>query len=152
MKKLFSVTAKCGHIGKRYYIPIAFAVRADSAEEAARKVRSYPRVKHDHKDAIQSVFEISWEEFCSLKQQNEANPYLRCKNIQEQRMILDSIYDRIVEERCEDRERVKNEKTDTTYYIGKELVRNVRKYLKNRPKKLSDQHGTQWHICCLIAT
>lgn len=134
MEKLFSVTAKCGHVGKRYYIPIEFAVQADSAEEAARRVRNYPRVKHDHKDAILSVREISWEEYCSLKRQNNINPYLHCKSIQEQRMILETIYDQLVEERREKEERIKDEKPDPVYYIGKEPVRNVRKYMKSRPE------------------
>jgi hypothetical protein len=46
-------------------------------------------VKHDHKDAIGSVKEISFEEFIAIKAANDADPYLHCKNVQEQRKIPD---------------------------------------------------------------
>ena len=50
--RYYEVTAKCGHVGKGFYIPITFPVRAKSAAEAASVTRAFPRVKHDHKDAI----------------------------------------------------------------------------------------------------
>lgn len=132
MNKYFSVTAKCGHVGKRYYIPIDFAIRAESAQKAAQFARQLPRVKHDHKDAIQRVRRISYEDYLLLREQNDCDPYLKCKNVQEQRLI-GTIYDRIVEEEREEKEQIRKEKTDTHYYIGKSVIRNVKSFLKNQP-------------------
>ena len=61
--RYFNVTAKCGHVGRGYYIPITFAVKAESAAEAASVARDLPRVKHHHKDAILSVKEVNRYEF-----------------------------------------------------------------------------------------
>ena len=89
MKNYFEVKAKCGHVGKDRCIWITFAVVADSKKAAAEKVRQFPRVKHHHKDTIGYVKEISFEEFIVLRAENDADPYLHCKNIQEQREIAD---------------------------------------------------------------
>lgn len=131
MNKYYSVTAKCGHVGKRFFIPIEFAIRAESAKEAARITRDMPRVKHNHKDAIQSVREISREEYIALRQRNDSDPYLNCKNIQEQR-LNEAIYDRLIEE---DREVNRHEdgKADAIYYIGKKPIRHIRNFIKNQP-------------------
>ena len=88
-KRYFKVEAKCGHVGHGKCIWITFATAADNGKEAARKVRDFKRVKHDHKDAIGSVKEISFEEFIAIKATNDADPYLHCKNPQEQRKIPD---------------------------------------------------------------
>lgn len=85
--RYFEVEAKCGHVRRKNYILIKFAVVAQNAKEAASKARSYKRVKHHHSDAIRNVKEISFEEFIKLKAENDADPYLHCKNIQEQRKI-----------------------------------------------------------------
>lgn len=87
--RYFEVETKCGHVGRNNYILIKFAVPALSREEAASKARNYKRVKHHHPDAIRDVREISFEEFIKLKAENDADPYLHCKNIQEQRRIPD---------------------------------------------------------------
>ena len=85
--RYFAVTAKCGHVGKNKCIPITFACFAEDGKEAAAKTRQFPRVKHDHKDAILEVREILFEDFMTLKSKNDADPYLHCKNPQEQRKI-----------------------------------------------------------------
>ena len=87
--KYYEVTAKCGHVGKNNCIFITFACVAESGKEAAAKVRLYKRVKHHHKDAIRNVNEITFEDFIKLKAENDADPYLHCKNPQEQRKIPD---------------------------------------------------------------
>ena len=87
MKKYFSVKTKCGHVGKYNCIWIDFAICAESAKAAAEKVREIGRVKRHHKDFIDSVLEISFDEFMKLKAQNDIDPYLHCKSIQEQRSI-----------------------------------------------------------------
>ena len=94
--KYYTVIAKCGHVGRKNYIPIKFAVVAESGKEAAKKVRQFPRVKHDHKDAILDVRCITLEEFLEIKEINENDPYLKCHSRQEQKLIDN------LEERLED--------------------------------------------------
>lgn len=85
--KYFIVTAKCGHVGRFHCIWIDFAVAADSAKEAAKKARGFKRVKHNHKDVIRLVREVTFEEFIQQRTINDDDPYLHCKNIQQQRLI-----------------------------------------------------------------
>lgn len=87
-KKYFMVIAKCGHVGRKNYIPVKFAVVAESGKEAAKKVRQFPRVKHDHKDAILYVRCITLEEFLEIKEINDNDPYLKCHSRQEQNLIV----------------------------------------------------------------
>lgn len=85
--KYFQVEAKCGHVGKNMCILVPFACIARDGKEAAARVRFFPRVKHHHKDAIRNVREISFAEFVKLRSENDADPFLHCKNPQEQRKI-----------------------------------------------------------------
>ena len=96
-KKYFMVIAKCGHVGKKNYIPVKFAVVAESGKEAAKKVRQFPRVKHDHKDAILDVSCITLEEFLEIKEINYNDPYLKCHSRQEQNLIT-NLAERMVED------------------------------------------------------
>ena len=84
-QRYFEVNAKCGHVGQGKCIYILFAVAAANGKEAAAKVRRYPRVKHHHEDAIRYVKEINFEAYIALADENGADPYLHCKNVQEQR-------------------------------------------------------------------
>ena len=94
MKRYFKVNAKCGHVGRRKFINIDFAVVALNAKEAAAKTRMFGRVKHHYKDAINSVEEISLDEFVTLTEVLKNDPYILCDNIQDQRRIED-LYERI---------------------------------------------------------
>jgi hypothetical protein len=87
MKKYFSVKTKCGHVGKFHCVWIDFAVVADNAKAAAEKVKQYGRVKRHQKSCIESVAQIDFENFMILKAKNDADPYLHCKSIQEQRAV-----------------------------------------------------------------
>lgn len=87
MKKYFSVKTKCGHVGKFRCVWIDFAVVAENAKEAAEKVKKYSRVKRHQKSCIESVTKIDFENFMMLKAKNDADPYLHCKSIQEQRAV-----------------------------------------------------------------
>ena len=89
MDKFFAVTAKCGHVGRRFYIEKTFGVIAESKKEAAQKAKLIPRVKHDHKDVIISVNDISYEEFNKINKKNSKDPYFSCKNTQDQRQFID---------------------------------------------------------------
>ena len=86
--KFYRVTCKCGHVGRQFFIRIDFPVNADSGKEAAEIARNLPRVKHDHKDAILNCVEIDYEEYQIIQKINNNDPYLKCKNIQEQELIV----------------------------------------------------------------
>lgn len=96
-KKYFKVVTKCGHVGRRFYVPVQFAVIAENGKEAAKIAREFPRVKHQHKDAILQVKEISYEEFLSIKEVNNNDMYLHCHSRQEQNSLCD-MASRIVED------------------------------------------------------
>ena len=112
----FEVTAKCGHVGKGYFIPIHFAIFAKDRKHAANLTRRKARVKHDRPDAILEVKEITREEYKELRAQNKDDPYLNCKNIQQQRAI-EGLESRIeVDEYHRSRCEKKYEKVKSTEY------------------------------------
>lgn len=59
----YKVQAKCGHVGKNYYILKWFFIKSESKKTAAKTVRFMPRVKHHQKDAIRQVIEIDFFEY-----------------------------------------------------------------------------------------
>lgn len=129
--KYYTVTAKCGHVGRDCYIPITFAVKANSAKEAASVTRFMPRVKHHHKDAILSVQEVDYYGYADVCYVNSFDPYLQCGNIQEQRQEFDAIYYRIMEEdKWEPRS--KRELPEKPVFNGKERIRNVRRFAREQ--------------------
>ncbi len=95
--KYYIVTAKCGHVGRDYYIPIDFPIRAESRTEAAKIARDLPRVKHHHKDAILDCREVSFEEYKAVNEKNKTDTYLLCHSSSEQKLLCD-IEDRIIKE------------------------------------------------------
>ena len=123
--RLYQVSAKCGHVGRSNYVIKDFPVKAQDGREAAKLVRSFPRVKHHQKDAILDVVEISVEEFEGLRERNSNDPYFQCTNVQEQRMYEEIVYPEFQEEKPERRTSAKN------VYLGKELLRNPKKYIRN---------------------
>lgn len=117
----YIVTAKCGHVGKDYYIPIDFPVRAESKTEAAKIVRSFPRVKHHHKDAILSCREVSIEKYNAIREKNNADIYLSCRSSSEQKRLC-NIEDRIVEEIKNKKEPQCNRKDKISYLMKKRRI------------------------------
>lgn len=87
--RYYEVVCKCGHVGRAHYVPVPFPVRAENGREAARIARDYPRVKHQHRDAILSVSELTPEEYRDLVRSNGADPYLRCRSRREQDLTCD---------------------------------------------------------------
>lgn len=85
--KYFKVIAKCGHVGKGNYVPVAFAVKAESRSAASQKVMTYHRVKKQLSDAIISCDEIDKKSYKELMSVNDNNPYLQCKCNKQQREI-----------------------------------------------------------------
>ena len=118
--KYYMVKAKCGHVRRSNYIIVVYPVMANNGKEAAAMVRQFPRVKHDHKDAIMAVNEISHNEYKILRMVNNYDNYLRCTSRQEQ-IIL-----------CEDMEyRVhKEEREEIDYVESRQMKKN--KLAKNR--------------------
>ena len=134
-KKCFEVIVKCGHVGKNNYILNAMPVRARNKKEAAERARNFPRVKHDHKDAIKSVREIIYEEYQDLLKiyRNDNFNFVHCK--QDQRFFCgEDFYNRIIREEGVDevKEKTKREKVNykLAYYkmVNKELNKEVSIY------------------------
>ncbi len=98
MNKYYKVVAKCGHVGRHKYYEGTFYVFAENGKIAASKTRSFGRVKHDHKDAILSVTEITGQEFETGMNEYKNERYFSCGNIQEQRKFYDEISEKIKEE------------------------------------------------------
>ena len=124
----YEVKCKCGHVGRKNYIVIAFPVIAESGKEAAKKARYFPRVKHDHKDAIINVRKINDEEYEKLVSINNNDLYLKCTNRQEQNSI--NLTDRIFKEEVVTEENRVFEQ-HKQYFFGKTEVRNPKRFFKN---------------------
>lgn len=88
---MYAVKTKCGHVGRHRYMEITFPVTAESKKEAAKIARNIPRVKHDHQDAILDVKQICLREYLDLVNENQSNPYLKCKSKYQQKDIKDFI-------------------------------------------------------------
>lgn len=118
--KYYLVTAKCGHVGRKKYIPITFGVKAASKKLAALRTKEIPRVKRDKKDAILEVTEVGYNEFMQVISINNKDRYLSAKNIQQQRQFFDEIVNRIVSEgKIEEVKRSKKERKEFVKYIQK---------------------------------
>lgn len=128
---MYEVCAKCGHVGRKYYVEKVFAVIAKSKKDAARIARSIPRVKHDHKDAIIYVREIDEARYNEIREINESDLYFQCHNVQEQRMLGD--IEKIKEPgwRHEDEDKSRGYGCNKKYYHGKTTVRKPKKYFTN---------------------
>ena len=75
-KNYYKVICKCGHVGRKNYVPIQFAIIAENGKEAAKIARQLPRVKHNHKDAILKVEKIDLKQFLEIKEINDSDQYL----------------------------------------------------------------------------
>ncbi len=125
---MYEVCAKCGHVGRNFYVEKIFTVKAENGREAAEKVRNFPRVKHHQKDAIRYVRRIDEARYWEIKRLNDEDPFLHCCNIQEQRRTC--VITPIPEKRRE-RYEEKVEMTNKRFYDGKKAIRNPKKYYKN---------------------
>lgn len=96
--RYYEVKAKCGHVGKNNYYLGTIYVCAEDGRKAAYMVRNCPRVKHDKKDAIISVLEISWDEWCEGNKLMHNSPYWMSENIQDQRQNCPNLDDFIFRE------------------------------------------------------
>ncbi len=116
---MYEVSAKCGHVGRGKYVDKTFAIEAESGREAAKKARWLPRVKHDHKDAINYVKAIDEIRFAEIRNANTLDPYMHCQNIQEQRMMCN-----LDIKKKKQKEILKREISRKNIYYKKERIRN----------------------------
>lgn len=130
MRKYFKVVAKCGHVRRSMYYEGTFYVKSDDAKKAAAYVRTLPRVKHDHKDAILWVEEITREEFEVGREAVKKEAYFNCFNSSEQKDYMDEISLKI---RKEERRTYDNhrEKSHKKVFNGKILIRNPKQYVQH---------------------
>lgn len=109
----YLVTAKCGHVGHSKYISVVFPVVASDGKIAASVVRKFPRVKHDHKDAILDVRKVTLDEYDKQREINNNDPYLYATSRKEHKYI-EGFEDRL--ERDNHRDRIKYKKEKCTDY------------------------------------
>lgn len=93
--KFYKAILKGGHVSRKYYIEFYSYICAPTKKDAAKKCREVPRAKRNHKDFILDLNEISYSEYSEGINSNNHDPYLHCKNKQEQDKILPLISDRI---------------------------------------------------------
>ena len=56
-KNYYEVIAKCGHVGKKHYVPVKFAVIAEDGKEAAKMVGEMVAKKAVEKGITEVVFD-----------------------------------------------------------------------------------------------
>ena len=140
MKKCFKVTAKCGHVGRDKFYKGEFYVKAQSASEAASKVRNYPRVKHNHADAILGVQEIKHEDYINGRKAIENEIYFHCNSRHMQALYWDEISKNIYEETgnksgFRTQPKVEN---NPVRKVNNQVVRNYKKYCMFRKSSKYD--------------
>lgn len=113
--RYFEVKAKCGHVGRNNYYVGTLYLSADNGRMAAKVARNFPRVKHDRKDAIISVLEISHEEWKNGKMRLHNSPYWTSTNVQEQRQNCIDLEDCIIREEKKERVRTKKHSLKKNY-------------------------------------
>lgn len=124
---MYEVCAKCGHVGRDYYVEKTFAVKAESAKEAAAVVRWFPRVKHHHKDAIRFVTEVDVSRYTEIITANSEDAYFHCKNVQEQRGYSEMLFPECPKLDYDVYNHSEPNKRD--YYCGKTKIKNPKKYM-----------------------
>lgn len=137
MKKYFVVTAKCGHVGKNAYYEGRFYEKAETAAEAARIVRGRGRVKHDHRDAILSVEEITSFLYLSGIEAKKDEAYFNCRNVQEQRAVRKEIEPYLRAETGNPEERRRSGESVRAVYDGKTRIRKPNRYARLYPVETS---------------
>lgn len=125
----YKVTAKCGHVRRGHYIIKNFYVIAENGKEAAYKVRFFPRVKHDWKDAIVSVELITQEEFRLGYELHNNDLFFNVTNSSEQRLHGAVDYEEVFDL---DEPEMKRKKKDKGSAFYNKMARIQRKELKMR--------------------
>ena len=127
---MYEVRAKCGHVGKGYYIEKTFAIMAQDGKEAAAIARQKPRVKHHHKDAIRFVKQINIDRYREIIRENSNDPYMNSHSIQEQRARCKLEVAR-EEQRNHAKSKREDEDRELPKYYHKKKLRHPKKYINN---------------------
>lgn len=122
---MYEVKCKCGHVGSNHYIEIGFPIKATSKEIAKEKARIIPRVKHHSDTCIISIEEIDKTKYEEIKEINDLDPYLKCKNCLDQLKI--DLSSRIIKDKRRYKE---GSHIKRGYYVGKTYIRNPKQYVK----------------------
>lgn len=143
-KKYFEVIAKGGHVGRDKYYECHFPVCAPNKEIASLYSKNLPRIKKDHKDAILEIIEVTKEEFLSICQKFDINPYFHCNSKHEQNENFKEIRKNLQEETEVSRIRKEEKKAQSAKQkakIAKQTkgslagIRDPYKYKKMNPKE-----------------
>ena len=94
-KKYYIVSTKCGHVGRNKFVMVDFAIKAETAKEAASVAKKLPRVKKHWRDVISKVREVSQDGFYEQILENSKDNYLKSKCIQDQRTMCNDIKERV---------------------------------------------------------
>lgn len=137
----YVVEAKCGHARKANFIRIRFPVKAFSAKEAARVVKTFPRVKRNHKDSILSVRKIDYEAYLRLFLENSADPYLHCHSKHEQNLI--DLSDRLEREKRIPEWKRRNDLPAPSFIYRKKRIRNPKYWVREQSRKEEDVRSIQ---------
>ena len=128
-KNYYAVTCKCGHTGsKQKYIPIEFGIIAHNAKEAASIGRKMPRCKHNHKDCVLRVRQVSRQEYIYIRKRNARDPHLQCTSIQEQSQY--DLSDRFVPETRYLDDDTDEEERKSMVFSGKNKIRKPKKFIR----------------------
>lgn len=124
MKNCYEVQCKGGHVGKGYYYPMVLYIKAESRKDAAQIARQSPRVKHDHKDCIQSVRKISGSEYQIGQKKNAADGYYRACSKQEMQRLCPNYREQVLPE-------TRAEMPETDIIKAPLSFRNRKKYINH---------------------
>ena len=113
--KYYEIKAKCGHVGKNNYYVGTLYLYGENGRDAAAYARQQPRVKHDHKDAIISVKEISHEAYLRGKAQTRKSVYWTSTSIQQQRMFCPELVNQVLQENNKKNQYSKNHSLRKNY-------------------------------------
>lgn len=89
--KYYLVTAKCGHVGRGKFLEIAFPIYAMTKSDAAQICLKKSKVKKQLKNAISSVYEISFDEYRERMISFKDNGYIRAHTKKEIIGFLDEV-------------------------------------------------------------
>ncbi len=84
--RYFKVKAKCGHVGRHYFIYKWFYTKAIDGHVAAQKIRNAPRVKHGQKEAISEVIEVTLEDYIQGVKIMQGDSFIQVHNRQDQKI------------------------------------------------------------------
>lgn len=132
----FMVAAKCGHVGRHNYIEKIFYVKANDAKNAAYRVRYFPRVKHDRKDAILQVVPITEAEYIAGREQHDNDLYFRVHSSTEQR-LYECVHASLIIPETSERRQYKRRTPKSKEYYSK-LERIVR---RDTLKRMGEVNG-----------